>query len=262
MMEKKQYEIVLVTKEPIRIGGKTDPLSGVENPVMKVGGKIVIPGPSLKGAFRNEVERLLIEKYYDSASGKWQDEKTALRPCIPATKLSKDEEDLVKQGKYKIHKVGGCHYPCDPRSYKCGSEQHTICPVCYLSGAQGLPGFIRMPFLFSDVGWDELYSSRLDRATGTVAQGTNRPYSLVPNETTFKGILEVTIKDDVLSWELGKPRNLTDNSDGDAWLKDGEWNQEKILKELIKERVENIDVIGGYKSKGCGKVKIEVTKIE
>jgi CRISPR/Cas system CSM-associated protein Csm3 (group 7 of RAMP superfamily) len=261
MTEKKQYEIVLVTKEPIRIGGKTDPLSGAENPVMRVGGKIVVPGPSLKGALRNEVERFLIEKYYDTTSGKWPNTETALKPCIPATKLSKDEEELVKQGKYKIHKAGGCHYPCDTRPHKCENDKHTICPVCYFSGAQGLPGFVRVPFLFSDVGWDELYSSRLDRATGTVVHGTNRPYSVVPNETTFKGILEVIIKDDVLNWELGKPRNLTDNSKGDAWLNGGEWNQEKIIKELIVGRLENIELIGGYKSKGCGKVEISVREI-
>ncbi len=52
------------------------------------------------------------------------------------------------------------------------------------------------------------------------------------------------------------------NTNGDLWLEHGDWTQEKILKELIIERIENIGLLGGFKSKGCGAVEIKVNEIE
>lgn len=257
MIDEKEFEVILETKEPFRVGGTQDPLSGAENPVAIVGSKVTVPGPSLKGALRSEVERYLIDTYYDKEKKKWQEGKENLQPCIPATKLSKDEEKLVKDRKYRERE---CHYPCDPKPHKCGGARHTICPVCYLFGSMGLNGFVRVPFLFSETSAGDLYSARIDRSVGTVVQGTNRPYSVVPDNTSFKGTLTVVLKNDILGWELGKPRPLSDLTDGDAWLKDGEWTREKIIEDLIIKRIENIKILGGYKSKGCGKVKITATE--
>jgi len=40
-------------------------------------------------------------------------------------------------------------------------------------------GFVSVPFLFAEPGYQSLYSSSIDRASGTVKSGTNRPYQLV-----------------------------------------------------------------------------------
>ena len=51
---------------------------------------------------------------------------------------------------------------------------------------------------------------------------------------------------------------------GDLWLEvNPEWrNPEKIINELIIERLKSIRRLGGFKSHGAGYVKIEVKKIE
>jgi len=64
MLHEKTVTVTITTKEPLRIGGKKDPLSGADNPVTRVGGKLVIPGSSLKGALRAEIEKFLIDSYY------------------------------------------------------------------------------------------------------------------------------------------------------------------------------------------------------
>jgi len=260
MISKKQFEIVLITKEPFRIGGKEDPLRGQENPVAIVGEKVVVPGPSLKGSLRSEIEKFLIDTFYDKNKRSWLQGKEGLKPCIPSPEkqLSADERILVTDGKYRGI---GCHYPCDLKPHKCNNEKHSICPVCYLLGANGLNGFVRIPFLYSNTSVSELYSARLDRATGTVTQGANRPYSLVPTEITFKGVMEVVIGNDVLGWTLGNPRTLGDFTSGDKWLQQDNWTQQRILDKLIIKRLEGIDSLGGYKSKGCGKVEIKVLSI-
>jgi len=260
-MDNKSYEIILRTKEPFRVGGVSDPLSGAENPVTIVGSRAVIPGPSLKGAYRAELERYLIEQYFDKDAGKWEDGKDDFKPCIPSPEkqLSNDERKLIERGMYK---ASGCHYPCDPKPYKCGNTLHTICPVCYLLGANGLPGVVRVPFLFSDVTADELYSARIDRAVGTVTPGTNRPYSVIPDGSVFKGILTVMQKNDILKWHIGQARNWIEERSGkDAWLIDNELPSGDLIQNLIVERIENINILGGFKSKGCGKVEISVSEI-
>jgi CRISPR/Cas system CSM-associated protein Csm3 (group 7 of RAMP superfamily) len=233
MIERKSYAITLTTTEPFRVGGKSDPLSEAENPVAVVGGRVCIPGPSLKGAFRGELERFLNDTYYDNQNKTWPQDKLALQPCIPGTKLLSDEQRLVNE---KHFRGPSCHYPCDIGSRgKCGKrhdECHGICPVCYLLGAQGLIGFVQVPFLFTDIRYDELYSARLERTSHTVVRGTNRSYQLVPPETAFTGILEVLISDSLLGWELGRARELKESSMGDAWLHDGQWSQEKVLGDL------------------------------
>ena len=259
MTKREKFEITLITKEPFRIGGKEDPLRGQENPVAIVGEKIVVPGPSLKGSLRSEIEKLLIKNYYDKDTKSWKPGKEGLKPCIPSPEkqLSKDERLLITAGKYKDI---GCHYPCDPKPNKCKNEVHKICPACYLLGANGLNGFARIPFLYADISTaSELYSARRDRVTGTVTQGTNRPYSLVPPGIAFKGTMVITIKDDVLDCTIGNKRNLGEITGGDTWLEQDNWPMEKIINDLIIQRIRGIELLGGYKSKGCGNVEITVS---
>jgi len=92
-------------------------------------------------------------------------------------------------------------------------------------------------------------------------KGTNRPYQLIPPESKFGGELEIIIRDEVLGWELGRPRPLGEATAGDLWLADGSgWSQERILKELVEDRLKGIGTLGGYRSKGFGGVKIELSE--
>ncbi len=237
----KRFTVTLTTLEPFRIGALQNVLSGLDYPVATVGGRVVVQGSTLKGALRAEIERYLIENY---GSDKW------MKPCIPsaANTLSDEEQGLIREGLYR--KGGGCNYSKRKKS-------ESICPACYLLGAQGLTGFVRVPYLFTEQTPEELYSVRMDRAIGVVAEKTNRDYQIMADGVVFKGTLEVVLAYPTRAWELGKPRFPEDK-----WLESGQWTQGRIIDELIKDRLKAIDLIGGFKSKGCGKVDIEVKVVE
>jgi len=123
----------------------------------------------------------------------------------------------------------------------------------------GLNGFVKVPFLYADVSAMELYSSRMDRATKTIAHGTNRPYELVPDNVAFTGILTVLLEDTVLGWQIGKTRNLGEQrTKGDKWLETERKSQDEFISTYVIERLKAIKVLGGYKSKGFGKVEISI----
>lgn len=243
----RNFNVTLVTKEPFRIGAKEDVMSGVGNPLTTVGGRVVIQGSSLKGALRSSIEEYLIDTFPN---------ESAMKPCIPSAynTLSADEKKLIEKGKFR--EGGGCSYSSNPRN-----RSESICPVCYLLGAQGLIGFVRVPYLYTNATPEELYSVRIDRATGVVSEKTNRDFQIIADGIEVKGVLEVIVKDSVKNWELGKPRIIDETlgiGANDAWLKKGEWNADKIISELILERLKAVNLLGGFKSKGCGKVAVEV----
>lgn len=237
----RNYKVTLTTKEPFRIGALQNALSGLDNPVATVGGRVVVQGSTLKGALRAEIERYLIESF-------GSDE--AMKPCIPSAvnTISPEEQKLIDKKLYRDG--GGCTYSMRRKT--------DICPACYLLGAQGLPGFVRVPYLFTEANAEDLYSVRVDRATGVVAERTNRDYQIMPDQTVFAGRLEILMKDVGRDWELGKPRNLDEHRD--KWVGNGKWDAEKIIDELVLARLREIHLIGGFKSKGCGEVKIEVER--
>ncbi len=255
MIREQKVEISVQTLAPLHIGGRDNPLTGMENAVARIGERLVIPGPSLKGALRHQVEDYLIETYYDAKARRWLQEQLALQPCMAsAGSVSREESALVSVGKYRNTSAkggdvrSGCVYP----------SEAGICPACYLLGAQGLTGFVRVSFLEANQQPDALYSGRVDRAKGTIAHGTNRPYELVREGTTFRGTLTVLLSDDVRGWTFGQPRRLEGNRTPDRWLESGEWNAERILDELIIKRLQAIGIIGGYRSKGFGLIKVTV----
>lgn len=235
----RQFKVRLTALEPFRIGALQNVLSSLDNPVATVGGRVVVQGPTLKGALRAEIERHLIENY---GSDKW------MKPCIPSAvnTLSAEELNLIRN-KRLYRDDGGCNY-----SQRRKSE--SICPACYLLGAQGLTGFVRVPYLFTEQTPEELYSVRMDRATGVVAEKTNRDYQIVANDVVFEGILEVALAYPTRAWVLGEPRYPEDK-----WLTSGDWGADRIIKEFIVDRLSAIDLMGGFKSKGCGKVRISVS---
>lgn len=239
-----KYEIRLVTQGPFRIGAIADPMSAISYPIATVNRKPVVQGSSLKGALRASIETYLIEQYPNEPN---------MKPCIPSTpkNLSQEEWALIKQGKYR---GAGCTY---------GSP---ICPVCYLLGAQGLMGFLRIPYLYSDVEIEELYEVRINRALEVVAGGSNRDYQIVPDGVEFKGKLELLTFNPVTGWKFGEKRSLKskdkDNKEftihiKDNWLSE-KWDRQRVFQELVIDRLKAIKLLGGFKSKGCGKVSISV----
>jgi CRISPR/Cas system CSM-associated protein Csm3 (group 7 of RAMP superfamily) len=248
-MQRLTYQITLTTREPLRIGAQKDIMSAIDNPISNIGGRPVVQGPTLKGALRGAIERYLIENYKGNDS---------LKPCIPSDKrtLSSDENKLIAAGLYR--KDGACKYRSEEKENK-----KPICPACYFLGAMGLVGFIRIPTLFisSDHQIQSLYSVRLDRASGTVAEKTNRDYQIIPDGAKFEGNLEVILDDPVRKWTFGKQRQ----GEVDAWLKEkdakgvvfSDKTAHAIIQEFIIDRLQGIDLLGGFKSKGCGKVEIK-----
>ena len=246
MKQYQKYEVTVETLEPFRIGSVRDIMDVADNPIATVGGRPVIQGPSLKGAFRAAVEEYLVAEYGN-------DER--MRPCIPAAKntISQDEAELIRKGVYRPG--GGCMYTAK-------SQTSSICPACYLFGAMGLPGFVRVPYLFTDASVEELYSVRVDRALGTVAERTNRDYQILPDGSKFTGILEVLLEDPRRTWKFGEKRPIgkdMSNFCGDDWLEG--WDQKKILEELVEARLRSISLLGGFKSKGCGKVEVLISEL-
>ncbi len=256
MITEQAWTVTLETLTPLHIGGQDNPLTGMENAVARVGGALVIPGPSLKGALRHQIETYLVGQFYDAHNRCWPQKHAALQPCMAgAGPVSPEEQRLVAAGRYRRtgrdNRFSGCAYRSDRDS--------PICPVCYLLGAQGLVGFVQVPFLTAQGDPSALYSGRIDRAKGTIADRTNRPYELVRGGVQFTGTLRVLKSDDLRDWQLGAPRRLGGDTP-DAWLDRGEWDSERIIKGLVHARLEAIQVIGGYRSKGFGRVKVTVTE--
>lgn len=250
--EVRRYKVTLTLSMPSRVGAVDDPISGADNPIAKVGNRLCVPGPSLKGALRNQLER-----YFWGLSGEGNRSDPLLLPCLPATKPTKDEQNLREEGKFR---KTSCTYK--DKDQDKDQDKITICPVCYLLGAMGLVGFVNVPFLFGDEKFEELYSARIDRASGTVARGANRSYEFAVPQMKFSGDLEVLVKDKFLGWEFGKPRPLK-SSGADDWAKKfTEADQDELIDAFVVKRLEAIDKIGGYKSKGFGGATIKVEKIE
>lgn len=249
------YEISLTTLSPLRIGGMKQLLGhDVDLPILKVGGRFAIPGSSLKGVYRANLEKYLIDTYLDKTNHQWNDE--SMKPCIPSEykAASPNEQELIKNHLYK-----SC---CKVPNY----DKDSICPVCYLLGCQGLVGFVEVPFLFMEQGTlDVLPIIRTDRVTGTASSGALAKYEAIPDGIRFSGTLSILFNDDILIWSIGKPRRLArterDYNEGDKWLSKKTYETDQFLKEFIEDRFQNIDRLGGFKSKGFGKVKIELRRL-
>ncbi len=249
-----RYEITLNTLEPFRIGTSKDVMSAFDNPVAMIGGKVVVQGPTLKGFLRNKIEEYLIDNYSDNEF---------MKPCIPSSEntLSSDEKILIKNGKYRPG--GACKYSSEDSRNRSSS----ICPVCYFLGANGLNGFVRVPYLYTESRPEELYSVRVDRAKDTVVDRTNRNYQIMADNVIFKGTLEINTENSVSGWTLGKARGIQDNNKLDKWLNENskkynnnftELTYKELIEEFIIEQIQGENIIGGFKSKGCGKVNITV----
>jgi len=245
----KTLKVKMTALSPIRVGAKRSPMGVTDSPIVKIGEKYAIPGSTLKGALRSKIEEYLIDKYANIHD---------MKPCIPTSRktISKEEQNLIEEGKYR--QDGSCEYP----------NSNSVCPACYFLGANGLVGFVSIPFLFTSTSAEILYSVRRDRAKGTAADSTNRDYQVLPQDTIFEGDIEIILKDTVKGWELGKKRKGL-QKDVDKWLDEtnaeskrrfSDLTQAQLIKEFIEDRLTQITQIGGQNSKGAGKISIEFEK--
>jgi CRISPR/Cas system CSM-associated protein Csm3 (group 7 of RAMP superfamily) len=145
-------------------------------------------------------------------------------------------------------------------------------------GANGLLGFVRVPFLELNNPHNrvpQLYAARNDRAINTEVHQTNRSYETIAPGATFQGTLEIMLEDKLLEWNFGayrtfwrikineKKEELIKNEDLDRWLKNNKApGKQIIINDYILGCLRDIKELGGYKSKGFGKVDIHVEKIE
>ena len=99
-----QIPLKITVKEGsfLHIGGSPSPLTEKKAPVFSVDGKPVIPASSFKGAFRYQVEQLLIDKKDEFISKFGITDDELIKPCIPAPRPSKAEQKLLQLG-YRKH---------------------------------------------------------------------------------------------------------------------------------------------------------------
>jgi CRISPR/Cas system CMR subunit Cmr4 (Cas7 group RAMP superfamily) len=139
-----------------------------------------------------------------------------------------------------------------------------VCPVCYFFGAGGLMGLLRIPNFLPKVGEHiiDQTSIRIDRKTGTAAIGAILKGEQVKPKTVFNGSLEIVSKQG--TFVLGRAREIG-GAKIDMWLdgiasKPTEEAQLLLINKLLIPALRNITVLGGQKSKGAGKVTVELSK--
>jgi CRISPR/Cas system CSM-associated protein Csm3 (group 7 of RAMP superfamily) len=253
----RRFVVTVDAESPIRVGGVAHPFCDVENPVATSRDQAIIPGPSLKGALRAQIEEYLSTRVRENR------EPSSMLPCVSGDGPSQHERKLIRDGK---RRETCCAF--DPEGP--GSEGAGICPACYLLGAPGLVGFVSVPFLTATRSIEELAAIKIDRQLSTTVKGF-RTYQFLPQGTQFNGELHVVLEDPLLGWTLGKPRYFlrTLKEEGkeereeeytpDLWLKDRERHAEEVLDELVIQRLKAIALLGGFKSKGFGQVSVTVT---
>lgn len=267
LVESKQQGILTVFQIPLKItvqegsflhiGGSPSPLTEKKAPVFSVDGKPAIPASSFKGAFRYQVEQLLIDKKNELKSTLGITNDELIKPCIPTPSPSKAEKELLKSG-YREH----CEIKVEENKVKV--LEKGICPVCYFFGATGLMGFLRIPNLWPEAGEYRIdqTSIRIDRESGTAV-----PRAIVTGEqvkpgTIFKGALEIVAQQK--TFQFGRAREIG-GTKVDLWLKGIlpkpiEEAQLLLINEILIPALNNITVLGGQKSKGAGRVSIELDK--
>jgi len=260
--------VVVEDNSFLHIGGSYDPLSTVKGIVFKVGNSPVIPATTLKGAVRYQLEHLLIDnlnKYKGMFNVKYDD---YLKPCIPAIGISKAEESLLSNYRCQIrnnNKYSTCWLEVDESNIQIPSIG--ICPVCYFMGAAGIRGFLRFNNLTTQSP-DSIIQQpniRIDRKTNTAAYKAKVELEQVRGGTVFKGSIDIILEDPVnrlMCITFGYSRKIN-NKDLDLWLKDWQENyakkrMEALINELLIPATTKITELGGLKSRGAGRVRIEI----
>lgn len=243
----------------LHVGGTPSPLTEKKQPVFSVDGQPVIPASSFKGAFRQQVESLLIQKKDVLAAnlGLSGNQTSLLKPAIPAPRPSKAERDLFNRGYRSEHSEIKVE---EDRVYlpKLG-----LCPPSYFFGATGLEGYLRIPNFFPVPGEWRIDQTRIriDRKSQTAAPGAIVTGEQVKPGSLFEG--ELLIFQERQGTSFGFCRTIG-GVEVDLWLKqwaepDSTKRQLFLLNEILIPALNNIEVLGGQKSLGGGKVKITLS---
>lgn len=249
----------------LHIGAAPSPLTEKKGSVFKVDRTPVIPATTFKGALRNQMELLLIEKLEEFKTILNPENDNMLKPCIPSSKLTKAEVELLRNGyrgemrdkKY----TGHCEIQADENNVTSGGLG--ICPVCYFMGATGIMGFLRFTNFYPGKGdWlVDQTNIRIDRKTNTAAHKAKVDGEQVKPGTIFEGTIEI-INKTPQGFEFGQSRKIGDKVI-DMWLE--RWtetvsnNRKQILIEkILFPAIQKIKLLGGQKSRGAGKVKVEI----
>jgi len=260
----------------LHIGAAPSPLTEKKGAVFKVGRIPVVPATSFKGALRHQMELLFIEKIDKFVELFKVENEETLRPCIPSQEPSKAEEELSNIGKYRRKaqlgdkQISGCQISVDDARIlvpEIDGNRVGICPVCYFMGAAGIMGFLRFSNFYPEGtgGVIDQTNIRIDRKTGTAAPRAKVDCEQVEPGTVFKGSVSVIISEPVLSMQgiqFGDARKINGEVI-DKWLESwDESDKDKRVKTLIEEilipAIENIKMLGGQKSRGAGKVNMEI----
>jgi CRISPR/Cas system CSM-associated protein Csm3 (group 7 of RAMP superfamily) len=268
--ESKKQGILTVLQIPLKItvqkgsflhiGGSPSPLTEKKAPVFSVDGKPAIPASSFKGAFRYQVEQLLIAQKDKLKSKLGLTDDKLIKPCIPAPTPSKAERELLN-----LEYRGHCEIKVEEDKVEIRKDVG-LCPVCYLFGATGLMGFLRIPNFWPEMGEYRIdqTSIRIDRKSGTAATGAIVTGEQVKPGTIFKGTLEIVAQQGTS--QFGRAR-VIGGTKVDLWL-DGIASEPidkarlLLINEILISALINITVLGGQRSKGAGKVMVDIDKVD
>ena len=245
----------------LHLGGTPSPLTEKKQPVFSVDGRPVIPASSFKGAFRQQVELLLIEKIDDLAKklGLANNEAYLLKPSIPAPRPSKAEMDLFSKG-YRRERSEIKVEDDKIDIPKNNGVSIGLCPASYFFGAAGLEGFLRIDNFFSTPGELRIDQTRIriDRQTKTAAPGAIVTGEQVKPGSIFTG--NIFILQNKQGATFGRCREIG-GTKVDLWL--ANWlepsdikRQLLLLNEILIPALNNIKFLGGQKSLGGGRVNI------
>lgn len=251
----------------LHIGAAPSPLTEKKGSVFKVDRTPVIPVTSFKGALRNQMELLFIERLNDFKTIFNPNNDDMIKPCIPTPRPSKAEEELLLNG-YRGQMngkqyTGHCEIQSDENNVSIGDLG--ICPVCYFMGATGIMGFLRFSNYYPAEGdWlVDQTNIRIDRKTNTAAQRAKVDGEQVKPNTKFNGTIEI-INKTPQGFEFGQPRRIGDKII-DLWLEN--WSEtandkrkQILIEKILFPAIQNIKFLGGQKSRGAGKVKVEISK--
>lgn len=263
-----RISIMVEEKSFLHIGSAPSPLTEKKGAVFKVDRTPVIPATSFKGALRNQMELLFIENRNSFKNIFNLDNDDLLKPCIPSPRPTKAEEELLQKGyRGRIENckyIGHCEIQVDES--KVDISGLGICPVCYFMGSTGIMGFLRFTnFYPSEGNWlIDQTNIRIDRKTETAAHGAKVDGEQVKPGTKFNGAIEIIIKTPQ-GFEFGQPRK-TGNEIIDKWLEkwteddDSNKRKQRLIENIIFPAIQNIKLLGGQKSRGAGKVKVEIEK--
>jgi CRISPR/Cas system CSM-associated protein Csm3 (group 7 of RAMP superfamily) len=239
----------------LHIGASPSPLTEKKGAVFKVDRTPVIPASSLKGALRYQLELLFIEKADEFDSLLKPSKKVFLSPCIPSPRPSSAERELITSGKYRQY----CEIRVEEKKVVVAGD--TICPVCYFMGSGGIMGFLRIgnSYPTSEGNIVDYTNIRIDRHSGTAAGKAKVDIEHVKSGVRFRGVMEVVMSTPQ-GFEFGEPRKIGDMVI-DKWLENWKNDSKKefLLEQVLIPALENIAELGGYKSKGAGKVNLRVS---